>query len=75
MAMADVTPTLLYFLDEDIPDYMDGHVAVEGVEPETLRERPPKASAADMASDGAGEAYSEEDELEMAEGLKDLGYM
>jgi predicted AlkP superfamily phosphohydrolase/phosphomutase len=75
MAMADVTPTLLYFLDEDIPDYMDGHVAVEGVEPETLRERPPKASAADMASNGAGEAYSEEDELEMAEGLKDLGYM
>jgi len=75
MAMADVAPTLLYFLDEDIPEYMDGRVAVQGVDPKTLRERPPKAGAADMAGVEAGEAYSEEDELEMAEGLKDLGYM
>ncbi len=72
--MADVTPTLLYALDEAVPDSMDGKVLAGAFTPETLAERPLRADASDLASNaGQGTAGDAADRI--AEELSDLGYM
>lgn len=73
-AMPDVTPTLLYALDEAVPDNMDGRVLAAAFTPETLAARPPATAAATTA---AGEAGGTDGEAaaRIAEELSDLGYM
>ncbi len=73
--MPDVAPTLLYALGEPAPDVMDGAVHPEAVAPETLAERPVARSDEAMGADAEASALSEEEELEIADNLKDLGYM
>lgn len=73
-AMPDVTPTLLYALDEAVPESMDGRVLAGAFTAETLAGRPPKATTATAATAGAagtgGEAAAQ-----IADELSDLGYM
>ncbi len=73
-AMPDVAPTLLYALDEAVPDNMDGRVLAAAFTPETLAARPLVTAAAAAATTAAagtdGEAAAR-----IADELSDLGYM
>jgi predicted AlkP superfamily phosphohydrolase/phosphomutase len=71
----DVYPTLLYLLDEAIPDDVDGKVLRPAIQPGILQAREIRASAAEgpKESDG-GAAYSEEEDELVKERLKSLGY-
>ncbi|EFL52502.1 type I phosphodiesterase/nucleotide pyrophosphatase [Solidesulfovibrio fructosivorans JJ]] len=73
-AMADVTPTLLYALDEAVPENMDGHVLAGAFTAETLAARPPQTTTATASTTGAaGTDGAQADQI--ADELSDLGYM
>lgn len=73
-AMADVTPTLLYALDEAVPENMDGRVLAGAFTAETLADRPPQTTTATTSTTGAaGTDGAQADQI--AEELSDLGYM
>jgi predicted AlkP superfamily phosphohydrolase/phosphomutase len=73
-AMADVTPTLLYAMDEAVPESMDGRVLAGAFTAETLAARPPQTTTAHDASDSAsGTDGAAADQI--ADELSDLGYM
>lgn len=77
-AMADVTPTLLYALDEAVPGHMDGRVLAGAFAPETLAARPIAArtpAGAAAAAYAAVEGTSGEEAERIADELSDLGYM
>lgn len=71
----DVTPTILHLMGASVPEYMDGAVLKEALEPGYLADRPVRYNH-DSATDEAGaRKLSEEQEKEIAEKLKNLGYM
>jgi len=73
-AMADVTPTLLYALDEAVPENMDGRVLAGAFTAETLAARPPQTTTATTSTTGAaGTDGAQADQI--ADELSDLGYM
>ena len=75
-AMADVTPTLLYALDEAVPESMDGKVLAKAFTAETLAERPPRSTAGTAATADDGAAGTDgEAAARIADELSDLGYM
>ena len=75
-AMADVTPTLLYALDEAVPESMDGKVLAKAFTDETLAERPPRSTApTGTGSHGAAKDTGGEATAQIADELSDLGYM
>ncbi len=71
----DVYPTILYLLDEAIPDDVDGDVLRDAVDPELLRTREIRKSAAEGEKATVGDQiYSEEEDELVKERLKSLGY-
>lgn len=74
-AMPDVTPTLLYALDEAVPESMDGRVLTAAFTPETLAARPPVTGAAATAPAAGGTGTDGEAAARIADELSDLGYM
>lgn len=74
--ITDVTPTILYLLDEPIPDWVDGRVLTEMLLPELLVERPisKNESGGEYLSSGDFE-YSPDDEKIIKDRLTGLGYL
>ena len=75
-SIVDLAPTILYLLDQEIPPDMDGRVLTEILDPELVRSRPVRR--ADRGSDGGPgplKEYSEREEAEVLQRLRDLGYL
>ncbi|MBI5826124.1 MAG: alkaline phosphatase family protein [Deltaproteobacteria bacterium] len=71
----DVTPTILHLMGASVPEYMDGVVLEDALEPGYLASEPVRYNH-DAATDQTGaKKLSEEQEREIAEKLKNLGYM
>lgn len=69
--LIDVAPTLLHLLSLPVPDDMDGIV----LEPARAAAEEVGRRADAATREGAGEGYSAEEEREIAERLKSLGYV
>lgn len=72
----DIAPTTLYALGLPIPSIMDGRVLQDSFTAEYLAQHP--IMNADSLTGGAAEStkvYSEEDEAQVMERLRDLGYV
>ena len=74
--ITDVAPTILYLLGEPIPNWMDGRVLAEMLEPETLAARPdPRGQAGPNVVDSADTEYSAEEISMLSDRLSGLGYL
>ncbi len=76
-AIEDVAPTALHLLGLEVPTDMDGRVLEEAFTPAFRQARPPRrAETVGKAATPAEEAvYSAEDEAEIEERLRALGYL
>jgi len=71
----DVAPTMLYLMNERLPDDMDGRVLSEIIDERHLADNPVEFSAR-SDDGGAGHVeYSAEENAEIIESLKNLGYI
>lgn len=74
--ITDLAPTILYLLDREIPADMDGRVLTEVLDPSLVASRPVrKGAGGDDSGSGAAQEYSEEEEAEVMQRLRDLGYL
>lgn len=71
----DIAPTALYMMSEDIPDYMDGMVMESAFENDYFRKNPVMKTGNKMSQVTIEKDLTEEEEREIAEKLKVLGYM
>ena len=73
----DIAPTALYLAGCKLPE-MDGRVLEELLSPEMLTNRPVRVEAMDLPLAGEGAeaaAYSAEEEAQIEESLRNLGYL
>jgi predicted AlkP superfamily phosphohydrolase/phosphomutase len=79
VAMADIVdlaPTILHWLGCEIPGDMDGHPLVSMMDPDVLAAQPPRLTGRTSDGQGAGpREYTEKEEEEIMDRLRDLGYM
>jgi predicted AlkP superfamily phosphohydrolase/phosphomutase len=90
VSILDVAPLLLHSLDLAVPADMEGKMPVAAFHPSWLRQRPVRTAAAQKAPEpqaepqpepvAAGAAaddslFTKEDELKLAQRLRDLGYI
>lgn len=75
--LIDLAPTLLYLMGESIPEEMDGQVLVQIFNPSFLKAHPIRTaeSPSGTASKDEEGFYSEEEEEQIKEQLKGLGYL
>ena len=71
----DVAPTILYLLGREVPDDMDGRVLTEMVEGEFLGAHTVTLSAAAKAMKSGEVEFSAEENADVIERLKSLGYI
>ena len=71
----DVTPTILYLLGHDVPDDMDGKVLAQIIRDEHLQANAIRFAAQDKSDDNRGVEFSTEENAEIIERLRSLGYM
>lgn len=72
----DIAPTLLYLMDQDVPDDMDGRVLFEAISDEYLTANPVRLSAQGASERQSSEMkFSPEENAEVIERLKQLGYI
>jgi len=74
-SIIDLAPTILYLLDQPVPEDMDGRVLTELIEPSLLAARPLRRSSAGSGDAVAAREYSPEEEAEVLQRLRDLGYL
>jgi predicted AlkP superfamily phosphohydrolase/phosphomutase len=77
-SIIDLAPTILYLLDREIPADMDGRVLEEALSPALLASRPVRRGEAGSAADsgrGPTREYNAEEEAEVLQRLRDLGYL
>lgn len=76
-SLADIAPTVLYLLDESIPADLDGRVLTEILDPTLLDRRPVRYSKETevQPSEFMPDEWSAQDEEQMIEHLKSLGYL
>ncbi|MGH2755014.1 MAG: alkaline phosphatase family protein [Actinomycetota bacterium] len=77
-SLYDVTPTALYLAGLKVPESCDGRVLVDFLPREMTKERPPVIEAMDLPLAGSGvesSPYSAEEEAEIEESLRNLGYL
>lgn len=75
-SVMDVTPTLLYLADLEVPEDLDGRVLEDAFAADALKDRPVRTTA--PLSSGAGDEaspYSAEEEAMIEESLRGLGYL
>jgi hypothetical protein len=74
--LVDVTPTMLYLLDEAIPADLEGRILMEALRPELLDERPPAYddAPAEFAQQERAE-LEDEGAAEVERRLRGLGYL
>jgi len=71
----DVAPTVMYLMNEPIPEEFEGRVLVEAIDPDRLDARPPEyGEAADVVLQ-AERSYSEDEGGEVESRLRSLGYI
>jgi predicted AlkP superfamily phosphohydrolase/phosphomutase len=79
LSILDVAPLLLHSLGLDVPEDMEGAVPAEAYDPSWLRSRPVRRASVrklDEPGEPAEEAFfTREDELKLAQRLRDLGYI
>src|SRR6266511_5223369 len=74
--IADVAPTVLYLLGEEIPVDLEGRVVAEAIDPEVLDRRPPEYDDITLMKVGRpAEGYAPEDAEEVERRLRGLGYI
>ncbi len=71
----DVTPTLLYLLDQSVPDDMDGRVLTEMISDEYLRDNTIRLSANGNVEQSSELEFTPEENADVLERLKQLGYI
>lgn len=71
----DVTPTMLYLLDEALPEDMDGRVLKEIISEEYLNSHPVRFTAQSHEEQTGEVEYSAEENEDVIERLKSLGYI
>jgi predicted AlkP superfamily phosphohydrolase/phosphomutase len=73
----DIAPTALYLAGLKLPE-VDGRVIAEALPPAMLEDRPPRTEAMDLPRAGEGaeaKPYSAEEEAQIEESLRNLGYL
>lgn len=76
LRIEDCAPTILHLLGLPVPGAMDGRVIVEALSPEFLASRPVQLSGDTYtASTGAGSWDSDDDQAEIMERLRGIGYV
>ncbi|GAP62477.1 hypothetical protein ARMA_0900 [Ardenticatena maritima] len=73
--LMDIAPTVLHMLGFPVPEEMDGRVLLDLFTEESAIRRRPVTYAATAVHEGAGEAFSEEDQAYIEKQLRDLGYL
>lgn len=75
--LADLAPTILYLMGEAIPGDMDGKLLKDMIEPLLLSQSPPsfEKGGEERVREEAGGTYSDEEEIQIREKLKNLGYI
>jgi predicted AlkP superfamily phosphohydrolase/phosphomutase len=71
----DMAPTLLYLLGLSVPEDMDGRVLSEAISEEHLYAHPIRLSAPNERDEPGELEFSTEENVEMIERLKQLGYI
>lgn len=71
----DLAPTILYALDLPVPDDMDGKVLIQAFEEDPLCARPVRYTDSSSSASHPGAEYTEEDEEEIVQRLRGLGYL
>ena len=71
----DIAPTLLYLMDSPLPAGMDGRLLKEIISEEYLRDHPVIYEEETGAPRQSAVAYSDEENAEIIESLKNLGYI
>ncbi|HLF87173.1 MAG TPA: hypothetical protein VI584_08830, partial [Nitrospiria bacterium] len=71
----DIAPTVLYLMNEAIPEYMDGKVLEDAIEKEHMTGNPVRHESCVAQQESRGMKLSDEEENDIAEKLKGLGYI
>jgi predicted AlkP superfamily phosphohydrolase/phosphomutase len=71
----DMAPTLLYLMDQGVPDDMDGRVLGEAISEDHLNANPVRRSAQGESERPGEMEYSPEENADVIERLKGLGYI
>jgi predicted AlkP superfamily phosphohydrolase/phosphomutase len=71
----DMAPTLLYLADQSVPDDMDGRVLTDMFSADYVSTHPIQSSATDEERQITGVEYSDEENADVLERLKSLGYV
>jgi predicted AlkP superfamily phosphohydrolase/phosphomutase len=72
----DVAPTALHLMGMPVPEDMDGRVIIQALKPDFLERRPVQSIGGDeQAPTDAAPGYTEEQEGEIIDRLKGLGYI
>jgi predicted AlkP superfamily phosphohydrolase/phosphomutase len=71
----DMAPTILYLLEASIPETMDGRVLQQAITPEAQASRPPRYKTFTAAESHEQQTYTGEEETEIEERLRELGYI
>jgi hypothetical protein len=70
-----MAPTLLYLSDQSVPDDMDGRVLTEMISADYSSAHPIRFAAQGDAEATNGVLYSDEENSDVIERLKSLGYV
>ncbi len=73
--IVDISPTILYLRNEDVPSYFDGKVLVEALDSDYVKNNPIKYTSSLDFQQNVDTHFSAEDEIEISERLKSLGYI
>ncbi|HXU40002.1 MAG TPA: alkaline phosphatase family protein [Blastocatellia bacterium] len=71
----DIAPTLLYLLSQGVPEDMDGHVLSDAISEDFLNAHPIRFTSADESTESRELEFSPEENADVLERLKQLGYI
>ena len=75
LRIEDVAPTALHLLGQPVPGHMDGRVATQIMEPEVLRRCPPQRHEVETEERDERGRYSDDEEAQVKQTLRGLGYI
>ena len=75
LRIEDAAPTILHLLGLPVPSAMDGRVIDEALAPEFVSAHPVATSSGEYSSGGVGSWDSEDEEEEIMERLRGIGYV
>jgi predicted AlkP superfamily phosphohydrolase/phosphomutase len=74
-SICDITPTLLYLLGRDIPDDLDGRVITDIISEHHLDSHPVHYSAGTQTDERNEVTFSDQENAEIRDALRNLGYL